>query len=189
MTIQDIPLNKLSISPLNVRTTGPDDPGPAQLAANIAADGLQQNLVVIPKNKRAGTYQVIAGGRRLAALQALAEDEHIEPAAQISCRVEHDKAKAPELSLAENELRLNMSPADACTAFAALIEKGRSIEDIATSFGVTIRFIKQRIALAKLAPPVFEALKDGSIILDCSPSAPMSPNRCCDLRSVLVSSQ
>lgn len=166
MTIQDIPLNKLSISPLNVRTTGPDDPGLAQLAANIAANGLQQNLVVIPKNKRAGTYQVIAGGRRLAALQALAEDEHIDTDASISCRVEHDKAKAPELSLAENELRLNMSPADACTAFAALIEKGRSIEDIATSFGVTMRFIKQRIALAKLAPPVFEALKDGSITLD-----------------------
>lgn len=166
MSIQDIPLNKLSLSPQNVRPETADDPGILELAASIRFHGLQQNLVVTPKNKRDKTFAVIAGGRRLAALQSLAANKHLASDAPISCRVETDKSKASELSLAENELRLNMSVTETCAAFKALIDGGKKFEDIATSFGVTVRFVKQRIALASLAPPVFDALACGKITLD-----------------------
>ena len=69
--IQSIPLNKLVPSPRNVRKSS-DALADLQLRADIAARGLLQNLVV-RKGKR-GKFEVEAGGRRLAALQALAEE-------------------------------------------------------------------------------------------------------------------
>ena len=69
--IQSIPLKKLVPSPRNVRKSS-DVLADLQLRADIAARGLLQNLVV-RKGKR-GKFEVEAGGRRLAALQALAED-------------------------------------------------------------------------------------------------------------------
>jgi ParB family chromosome partitioning protein len=45
--------------------------GIAELAASIKAHGLLQNLQVRPGSR--GKYEVVAGGRRLAALQRLAK--------------------------------------------------------------------------------------------------------------------
>ena len=67
--IHSIPLKKLVPSPRNVRKSS-DVLADLQLRADIAARGLLQNLVV-RKGKR-GKFEVEAGGRRLAALQALA---------------------------------------------------------------------------------------------------------------------
>ena len=69
--IQSIPLKKLVPSPRNVRKSS-DVLADLQLRADIAARGLLQNLVV-RKGKR-GKFEVEAGGRRLAALLALAEE-------------------------------------------------------------------------------------------------------------------
>ena len=70
MNIQMIPLTALVPSPANVRKTGVKI-GIDELAASIAAHGLLQNLQVRPSKD--GKYQVIAGGRRLAALKLLAK--------------------------------------------------------------------------------------------------------------------
>lgn len=69
--IQSIPLKKLAASPNNVRKSS-DPAADAQLKADIAARGLLQNLVV--RKAARGKFEVEAGGRRLAALQALAAD-------------------------------------------------------------------------------------------------------------------
>jgi ParB family transcriptional regulator, chromosome partitioning protein len=65
MNIQMIPLNALVPSPANVRKTG-SKIGIDELASSIAAHGLLQNLQVRPVADE--RYQVVAGGRRLAAL-------------------------------------------------------------------------------------------------------------------------
>ena len=80
-----IPLNKLARSSLNVRKTGPE--AIDDLAASIVVHGLLQNLTVIRKptsdkvkaksKDAAHTYEVVTGGRRLAALQALAKQKRI----------------------------------------------------------------------------------------------------------------
>ena len=64
--IQMIALNKLDRDPKNVRKNYRAD-GVAELAASIKAEGLLQNIVVRPGEKR-GRYFVTAGGRRFAAL-------------------------------------------------------------------------------------------------------------------------
>lgn len=162
--IQSIPLKKLAASPNNVRKSS-DPAADAQLKADIAARGLLQNLVV--RKAARGRFEVEAGGRRLAALQALAADGEITPDQEVTCLViEGEESAVREASLAENFQRLAMNPADEAQAFAAIIEAGASVEEVARRFGLTIRFVEGRLRLAALAPCVFEALAAGEITLD-----------------------
>jgi len=74
MNIQLIPLAQLVPSPLNVRKTGTKT-GIEALAASIIAHGLLQNLQVRPG--KGDTFEVLAGGRRFAALNLLAKQKKI----------------------------------------------------------------------------------------------------------------
>ncbi|UIP07017.1 ParB/RepB/Spo0J family partition protein [Erythrobacter sp. SDW2] len=162
--IQSINLKKLVPSPRNVRKSS-DVLADLQLRADIAARGLLQNLVV-RKGKR-GKFEVEAGGRRLAALQALAEEGTLPESHEVTCLViEGEESEVREASLAENFQRLAMNPADEAQAFAAIIEAGATTEDVARRFGLTVRFVEGRLRLASLAPCVFEALAEGTITLD-----------------------
>src|SRR5579871_5989939 len=110
-----IPLNKLVLWSGNVRKTAGADTTLAELAASIAAHGLLQSLVV--RNGKKGKFAVVAGGRRLMALQQLAESGRIKADYAVPCQVVADDADATEISLAENAVRENMHPADEFEAF------------------------------------------------------------------------
>ena len=159
---KSIPLNKLVQSPRNVRKRA-DPAADAELKASIAACGLLQNLVVRPTAK--GKYEVDAGERRRRSMLALAEDKTLPRDHPVTCLV-LDKSAACGVSLAENFHRLAMNPADEAEAFAAMVEDGRAIVDVARDYGLTVRFVEGRLRLAKLAPVVFEALGRGEITLD-----------------------
>lgn len=162
--IKTIPLNKLVASPRNVRRYS-DPLADAELKASIAARGLLQNLIVRPGAK--GKFEVEAGERRRKAMLALADDKVLSKDHEVVCLVLEDTAEgAIETSLAENFHRLAMNPADEAQAFAALIEAGSSLEQVASRFGLTVRFVEGRLRLATLAPVVFEALASGEITLD-----------------------
>ena len=102
-----IPVNKLVRSTLNVRKTGAEPID--DLAASIAVHGLLQNLTVTKitsksKGRReADVYEVVAGGRRLAALQLLAQRKTIPKDYPVPCKIVDDGAE--ELSLVENTVR------------------------------------------------------------------------------------
>ena len=72
---QMIPLNKLLISPKNVRKTPATEDQDAELYASIKETSLKQNLLV---HKVGTKFHVHAGGRRLAALNKLAKDKIIK---------------------------------------------------------------------------------------------------------------
>ena len=77
--IREIPLCRLALAPENVRKTPPDEAAEAQLRASIAEHDLLENLVVRPDEPDADgieRFAVVAGGRRLAALKALADNRH-----------------------------------------------------------------------------------------------------------------
>jgi hypothetical protein len=64
--VRNIPLNKLVLSPTNVRKTPPSAAEEAELKASIKARGLKQNLVVHPRpTRRASTPSppAVAGSR------------------------------------------------------------------------------------------------------------------------------
>jgi ParB family chromosome partitioning protein len=163
--IKTIPLNKLISSPRNVRRASDAD-ADTRLAADIEARGLLQNLVVSPVAKPRGCFAVEAGGRRLRALQRLAEEDKLARNHEVNCLIIEGDDAAQEASLAENFQRLSMNPADECLAFQQLIEQGAEVEGIARRFGLTVRFVEGRLRLASLAPVIFEALGAGEISLD-----------------------
>jgi ParB family chromosome partitioning protein len=163
--IKSVKVKNLSLSNDNVRKRG-REVGLEELAASIAANGLLQNLVVTPL-KKAGTFTVKAGGRRLRAIQlligrgALAADHEV-PVLVLSV----DDAASVGASLAENRQRVPMNPADDCLAFKHLIDQlGMTVEQVAIQQAVTVRFVEQRMRLADLAPAIFEALGSDEIDL------------------------
>lgn len=162
MNIQNIPLNQLFKSAANVRKTGSRE-GIGELAASIKAHGLLQNLQVTRRTK--GEYEVVAGGRRLAALKLLAKRKHIAQNYKTPCHV-LDAEDAGEISLAENTVRVPMHPADQFTAFHALAETGKGHEEIAARFGVTASVVKQRLKLASVSPTLIKLYRNEEMTLD-----------------------
>ena len=111
-----IPVSKLVLCPLNVRKK--QGTGIEELAALIASQGLIHNLVVTEqkKGRKSGNYEVVAGGRRLAALNLLVSDSLLPKDHPVDCRVVGQK-EALELSLTENSGRKAMHPADLVMAY------------------------------------------------------------------------
>ena len=163
--VRNIPLDKLVPSPTNVRKTPPSAAEDAELKASIRARGLKQNLVVHPAADEKGVHAVTAGGRRLKALQELAAEGVIPADFRVPCLIEEPEV-ALETSLMENRIRAALSPADEFVAMATLIDKGETIEAVATRFGVSERHVRQRLRLGKLAPELLDAYRAGDISLD-----------------------
>jgi ParB family transcriptional regulator, chromosome partitioning protein len=162
MTIQYLPLSKLVPSPDNVRKTD-SLRGIEQLAASIEAHGLLQNLV---KLNDKGQFEVAADGRRLAALKLMAKQKKIAFDFLVPCNA-LDGDNPTEISLAENEIRQAMHPADQFDAFKALAEQGMSDEDIAARFGVSAAMVRQRLKLARVSPKLVSLYRKGDMTLDC----------------------
>jgi ParB family chromosome partitioning protein len=165
MTTQMIPLNKLQVSVKNVRKAAPDKDADKRLMASIASQGVLQNLVVMPEGK--DTFGVVAGGRRLRALQALAKAKTVPSNLGVICMVKDKNADITEISLAENVSQEAMHPADAFVAYAEMVEQGVGIEDIAAKFGVTKKVVQQRLKLGQVAPELLEQYRLGNLNLDC----------------------
>ncbi len=158
----NIPLKDLDLSTQNVRKTPPTAAEQAELAASIFAHGLLENLIVRPGEN--GRYEVLAGGRRLMALQSLARDGEIGTDHPVACLV-HD-GDGHEISLAENIVRLSMHALDQFEAFAALADQGLSVSEIAVRFGNTETLVRQRLRLGRVAPEIREAYRADDINLD-----------------------
>ena len=167
--IREIPLSRLALAPENVRKTPPDPEADASLKASIAAINLMENLVVRPDEPDqdgAERYAVVAGGRRLKAMQALAADGVFDADHPVPCQVRSGDADPAELSLAENVVRIAMHPADQVTAFAKLVDAGQSVSAIAARFGASERVVEQRLRLGNAAPELLDAYRAGEIDLE-----------------------
>jgi ParB family chromosome partitioning protein len=162
--LKTIQLCQLRPSKTNVRKTNPGV-DIEELAASIEAIGLLENLLVKRRNAEDDTYEVVAGGRRLAALKLLAKRKKLDRDHRVSCLVVHAD-DAVEVSLAENFVRLPLHPADQCDAFAALCRDGKSADEIASRFGITVRFVQQRLKLAAVSPQLIAEYRAGAMTLE-----------------------
>lgn len=156
-----VPLSQLILSPRNVRKK----PEPIdELAADLLQHGQLQNLIVT--KGAGGKYNVEAGGQRFRAFKKLEEDTEIQPDHEVFCLL-IDDANPTEISLAENFQRTPMHPADQFEAFQAIADQGKSVADIASSFGVHEVFVRQRLKLANVAPSLVQTYRDGKMNLEC----------------------
>ena len=168
--IRCIPLHSLILSPANVRKTPAEGSAFDQLKTSIAAHGLLENLLVRPVESAdddSDRHEVVAGGRRLAALQSLADDGAVAPNHPVACHVLPGDSPATELSLVENTVRTAMHPADQVEAFARLADAGGTVAEIAARFGVSERTVEQRLRLGNAAPELLDAYRAGEMGLQC----------------------
>ena len=159
-----IPLNQLSLSPRNVRQVSASATDDAELLASIRENGIKQNLVVCSSGKN--VFRVNAGGRRLKALQQLATDTVIPPNYPVPCLVE-DESEAVITSATENLQRAAMHPADQFEAFFQMINGGRSEEEIALKFGVSVDVVRRRLKLARVAPEILAQFRANELTVEC----------------------
>jgi ParB family chromosome partitioning protein len=159
-------LSQLHLSEKNVRKTH-NESAYEEMCASLLHHGLQQNLVVIEESPK--YYAVIAGGRRLRAMQDLHQQGKIIPNIGddwlVPCQVAIAE-DATELSLVENTIRIAMHPADQYEAWSVMMDEGKSTAEVAIRFGVSEQLVRQRLKLGKVSPILMQAYREEAMNLD-----------------------
>lgn len=155
-----VPLDSLIKSPLNVRTVPYSAESVSELADSIKGVGLLQNLVVhaLPGDR----YGVAAGGRRLAALNMLAERDIIQADWPVRVKVIPQEL-ATAASMTENGHRRDMHPAEQIAGFRAMAQEGKTPAQIGDLLGYSPRHVQRILKLADLAPVILDALAEDRI--------------------------
>ena len=163
LTNRNVPLRRLTLSAANVRKAGADPEDDKELQASILSLGVLESLLVVPDGD--DSFDVVSGGRRLAALQRLAEAGKIAADYVAPCRVLGGDADPAEVSLHENEKRAPMHPADQYEAYARLRAKGMTAAEIASRAGVSERQVTKMMRLGTVAPELLAAFRNGEMNL------------------------
>ncbi|ENL2769693.1 ParB/RepB/Spo0J family partition protein [Escherichia coli] len=155
-----VPLASLIKSPLNVRTVPYSAESVSELADSIKGVGLLQNLVVhaLPGDR----YGVAAGGRRLAALNMLAERGILTADWPVRVKVIPQEL-ATAASMTENGHRRDMHPAEQIAGFRAMAQEGKTPAQIGDLLGYSPRHVQRMLKLADLAPVILDALAEDRI--------------------------
>ncbi|EAR8819145.1 ParB/RepB/Spo0J family partition protein [Salmonella enterica] len=155
-----VPLASLIKSPLNVRTVPYSAESVSELADSIKGVGLLQNLVVhaLPGDR----HGVAAGGRRLAALNMLAERNILPADWPVRVKV-IPQGLATAASMTENGHRRDMHPAEQIAGFRAMAQEGKTPAQIGDLLGYSPRHVQRMLKLADLAPVILDALAEDRI--------------------------
>ncbi|HDD1249499.1 TPA: ParB/RepB/Spo0J family partition protein, partial [Escherichia coli] len=127
---------------------------------SIKGVGLLQNLVVhtLPGDR----HGVAAGGRRLAALNMLAERGIIPADWPVRVKVIPQEL-ATAASMTENGHRRDMHPAEQIAGFRAMAQEGKTPAQIGDLLGYSPRHVQRMLKLADLAPVILDALAEDRI--------------------------
>lgn len=155
-----VPLASLIKSPLNVRTVPYSAESVSELAESIKGVGLLQNLVVHALSGE--RYGVAAGGRRLAALNMLAERGIIPADWPVRVKIIPQEL-ATAASMTENGHRRDMHPAEQIAGFRAMAQEGKTSAQIGDLLGYSPRHVQRMLKLADLAPVILDALAEDRI--------------------------
>ena len=150
MELRHIPFPKLKLSPLNMRHAK-KAPDVSDLLPSVRARGVLVPLLVRPDGK---AFEVVAGRRRFFAARLVVKERG--KIAPLPCGVlaPGDDAGALEASMIENLHRLDPDPMSQYESFARLTKEGRSVGEIAATFGLKEAQVKQRLAIGDLLPQV-----------------------------------
>ena len=164
-TIVHLTRDRLVRSKMNVRQRDADV---TELAALIRSQGLLQNLIGYKQLRdgvATGMVEIVAGGRRLAALDLLMADQELPEEFEIPVLLvsEHE---AIDISLAENSGREAMHPADVFDAMLAMSGASRTAEDIGIAFGIEPLRVKRRLKLAKVSARLLNLYREDKANID-----------------------
>lgn len=133
-----LPVNRLRPHPDNPRKDLGDL---SELADSIRANGIYQNLTVVPDGDG---YTVIIGHRRLAAAK-------LAGLAEVPCVVtEMDRREQLQTMLLENMQRSDLTPWEQAQGFQLMFDLGDSVEKIAEKSGFSQKTVRSRLKMAEL---------------------------------------
>lgn len=138
-TLKQIPVELIDPHPENPRKNLGDL---TELAESIKANGIMQNLTVVPKDD--GRYTAIIGHRRLAAAK-LAGLETVPCAV-----VDMDRKAQLSTMLLENMQRSELSYIEQADGFQLMLDLGETVESISDMSGFSKETVKHRLEIAKL---------------------------------------
>ena len=138
----------------------------------ILQKGILQPLRVVWRNRPGETERaifVVAGNRRLRAMKELAAEGKIPEDYVVEISEESRDATDAELletSVIENLERLPQHPVEIYRTFAKIADAGKSEKEIAATFGIKPKEVRQRLALGRIAAPILDAWRQGLIGAD-----------------------
>ena len=157
MQIDHIPLDRLSVSPINMRR-GRKAPDVSDILPSVKARGVLSPLFV-RANGKPDHFEILAGKRRYFASVEAAKESGEERSLPCIVIGEGDDAEALEISMIENLLRQDPDEVTQWESFTRLVKEGRSVEDIAATFALTELQVKRILALGNLLPRIREAYR------------------------------
>ncbi|WP_243612962.1 ParB/RepB/Spo0J family partition protein [Shimia aestuarii] len=160
-----IPSDKLYLHPFNPRQDT-DEADTLAMAESIETCGLIQNLSGYADETSDG-IGIVAGGRRMRAIQLLAERNGGDPI-EVPVRVTEDFFEARAWAGAENSSQKPLHPADEIRAYAQMADQGGTVPMIARAFAVREGHVNRRLKLSKLPETALDALKENRITLDAA---------------------
>jgi len=149
--LRQLPTELIAPNPHQPRSTF-DEPALVGLAESIKLRGVLQPVLVRPV--AGGTYELIAGERRLRAAK-IAELETVPAIVR-----HHDDAASLEVALIENMVREDLNPIEEARACAALTEElGLSREEVGARVGRSRVAVSNLIRLLDLPDDALESIE------------------------------
>jgi ParB family chromosome partitioning protein len=168
MKLDFLTLDKLHRSRSNMRFAK-KLPDVSDILPSVRRRGVIQPIIVRPEPNEAGEdgFGVVAGDRRFTAAVIVAAEarEAGNDAEPIACAIleDGDDADALEASMIENMGRLDPDEVKQWESFTALVKKGRTVDDIAATFGLPDQMVRRVLALGNLLPRIRNLYREEKI--------------------------
>jgi ParB family transcriptional regulator, chromosome partitioning protein len=166
-----VTIDRIDISPFNVRTHRGDIEDTAALEASIREEGLLNPIAVHPigDDEGAPRYGAVAGGRRTRAIRNLIARGELPANWPVRVFVHGGLSEAEliEISITENLQRRDLRDYELCAGVARAADGGHDLDTIARALAQPDPGrVAQWLRLGRLAPPVFKAFASGLLSLD-----------------------
>lgn len=132
----------------------------ASIKATAAAHGIGLIEPVVLRPRDGNTFELIAGGRRLAAVESLGLTELPEGWFRL---VEATDEEVEVLRLAENLHRLDPHPVDELRCYEMLLKLGATAEDVAKKVGKPLKYVLRMVELRYLSDKARAAFRNGDL--------------------------
>jgi ParB/RepB/Spo0J family partition protein len=131
----------------------------ARLADSIRSKGVIQPISVRPHPKKRGFYELVAGERRWRASKLAGCDKINAVVA------DHSDDDVCEIQVIENDQRVDVSPIERGRGYQRLIDRGRTVSEIAVKTGRSPSTIRVYLRLGRMPVILAQALRDEVIPL------------------------
>lgn len=158
--------NEITMIPINLLEHHPENPRAdlgdlTELTESIKANGILQNLTVVPDEK-SKKYLVVIGNRRFEAAKAAG-------LADLPCAVAADMDHKTQVAtmLMENMQRTDLTPYEQAQGFQLMMDLGFKEKEIGEKTGFSTKTVKDRLKLTKLNKKEFtKAIERGANLIE-----------------------